>query len=38
MGWKFKFKVQDSDLEYLFWRFDKQIALFLKKKVPLTVA
>ena len=24
---KFRFKVQDSDLEYLFWRFDKHIVL-----------
>ena len=23
MGGKFKFQVQDSDLEYIFWRFDK---------------
>ena len=28
---KFKFQVQDSDLEYLFWRFDKHIALSGKK-------
>ena len=31
MGWKFKFRVQDSDLEYLFWRFEKHIALSEKK-------
>ena len=31
MGGKFKFQVQDSDLEYLFWRFDKYIALSEKK-------
>ena len=30
-GGKFKFKVQDSDLEYLFWRFDKQFKLSEKK-------
>ena len=34
MGGKFKFQVQDSDLEYLFWRFDKHIALS-EKKLPL---
>ena len=33
MGGKFKFQVQDSDLEYLFWRFDKRIALS-EKKLP----
>ena len=31
-----KFKVQDTDLEYLFWRFDKQFALS-EKKLPLVV-
>ena len=31
---KFKFQVQDSDLEYLFWRFDRHIALS-EKKLPL---
>ena len=31
MGGKFKFQVQDSDLEYLFWRFDKPITLSEKK-------
>ena len=35
MDGRFKFQVQDSDLEYLFWRFDKHIALS-KKKLPLT--
>ena len=34
MGGKFKFQVQDSDLEYLFCRFDKHIALS-EKKLPL---
>ena len=34
MGGKFKFQIQDSDLEYLFWRFDKHIALS-EKKLPL---
>ena len=34
MGRKLKFQVQDSDLEYLFWRFDKYIALS-EKKLPL---
>ena len=34
MGGKFKFQVQDSDLEYLFWRFDRHIALS-EKKLPL---
>ena len=29
-----KFQTQDSDLEYLFWRFDKHIALS-EKKLPL---
>ena len=32
MGGKFKFQVKDCDLEYLFQRFDKHIAL---KKLPL---
>jgi hypothetical protein len=27
MGGKFKFKVQDSDLEFFFFRFEKRIAL-----------
>ena len=36
MGGKFEFQVQDSDLEYLFWRFDKHIALS-EKKLPLAV-
>ena len=37
MGRKFKFHVQDSDLEYLFWRFGdlKNELHFLKKKPPL---
>ena len=30
----FKFQAQDSDLEYLFWRFDKHIALS-EKNLPL---
>ena len=34
MGGKFEFQVQDNDLEYLFWRFEKQIALS-EKKLPL---
>ena len=29
-----KFQAQDSDLEYLFWRFEKHIALS-EKKPPL---
>ena len=35
MGGKFKFQVQDSDLEYFFleiWRFEKHIAFSEKKK------
>ena len=36
MGGKFKFQVQDSDLEYLFWRFDKHISLS-EKKTPLHI-
>ena len=31
MSGKFKFQVQDSDLKYLFWRFDEQFALSKKK-------
>ena len=34
MGGKFKFQVQDSDLEYLFWHCEKHIALS-EKKPPL---
>ena len=34
MGGKFKFQVQDSDMEYIFWRFDKHVA-FSEKKLPL---
>ena len=34
MDGKFKFQVQDSDLEYFFLRFDKHIALS-EKKPPL---
>ena len=34
MGRKFKFQGQDRDLEYLFWIFDKHIALS-EKKLPL---
>ena len=34
MGGNLKFQVQDSDLEYLFWRFEKQISLS-DKKPPL---
>ena len=33
-GGKFKFQVQDSFLEYFFWRFEKHIALS-EKKPPL---
>ena len=39
IGGKFKFQVQDSDMEYFFlliWRFEKYIALSEKKK-PLGV-
>ena len=36
MGWKFKFQVQDSDLEYLFWQCEKHIALS-EKKPPLVL-
>ena len=35
MGGKFRFQVQDSDLEYLFWQCEKHIALS-EKKSPLT--
>ena len=36
MGGKFKFQVQDRDLEYLFWIFDKHIALSeSENKLPL---
>ena len=34
MGGKFKFHVQDSDLEYLFWQCEKHIAIS-EKKPPL---
>jgi hypothetical protein len=34
MGEKFKFKVQDSDLDYFFRRFDKHVVLS-EKKLPL---
>ena len=34
MGGKFKFQVQDSDLEYFFWQYEKHIALS-EKKQPL---
>ena len=34
MGGKFKFQVQDRDLEYLFWQCEKIIALS-EKKPPL---
>jgi hypothetical protein len=34
MGGKFKFQVQDSDLERLFWQCEKNIALY-DKKPPL---
>ena len=37
MGGKFKFQVQDSDLEYLFWQCEKHIALF-EKKPPLLIS
>ena len=36
MGGNFKFQVQDSFLEYFFWRFAKQISLS-EKKPPLGV-
>ena len=36
MGGKFKFQVQDNDLEYYFGRFDKHIALS-EKKLLLTI-
>ena len=36
MGGKFKFQVQDSDLEYSFWQCEKHIALS-EKKPPLVV-
>ena len=35
MSGKFKFQVQDNDLKYLFWRFDKYIALSEKKPPSL---
>ena len=34
MGGKFKFLVEDRNLAYIFWRFDKNIAL-CEKKLPL---
>ena len=34
MGGKFKFQVQDSDLEYLFWRFEKRITLSENSQTP----
>ena len=37
MDGKFKFQVQDGNLEYLFWRFDKHIA-FSEKKLPLIIS
>ena len=37
MSGKFKFQIQDRDLEYLFWRFDKHIA-FSEKKLPLIIS
>jgi hypothetical protein len=39
IGGKFKFQVQDSDLEYFFleiWRFEKHISLS-EKKPPLVL-
>ena len=36
MGGKFKFQVQDSDLEHLFWQCEKHITLS-EKKPPLKV-
>ena len=36
MGGKFKFQVQGSDLEYLFWQCGKHIALS-EKKTPLAI-
>ena len=35
MGGKFKFQVQDSDLEYSFWQREKHISLS-EKKPPST--
>ena len=35
LGRKFKFSDQDSDLEYLFWSFEKHITLS-EKEPPLT--
>ena len=37
MGGKFKFQVQDSDLEYLFWQCEKHITLS-EKNSPLAEA
>ena len=34
IGGKFKFQVQDNDLEYFFWRFEKQSALSDKNGIP----
>ena len=34
MSGKFKFQIQDSDLEYFSWRFEKHITLS-ETKVPL---
>ena len=36
MGRKFKFQVQDSNLEYSFWQCEKHIALS-EKKSPLII-
>ena len=35
MGGKFECQVQDSDLEYLLWKFDKHITLS-ENKLPFT--
>ena len=32
MDGKFRYQVQDSDLEYSFWQFEKDIALSERKK------
>ena len=38
MGGKFKFQAQNSDLEYLFWRFEKRAALSEKNPPLVSVA
>ena len=34
VGGKFKFQVQDSDLEYLFWQCDREKHIELSEKKP----